>query len=147
MELTHQELWAKCCRFIQDNITADQYNTWFRDITSVSYADGRLVLMVQSSFFVDQLEERYRGVLRAGICKVYGDNVQLYYRFRTLPSDPTTTVDQKSAGSSPTILAQRKVQPPTRSSSPIPTISILSSIRAILSTTIAPATATRSPAQ
>jgi len=105
MELTHQELWAKCCRFIQDNITPDQYKNWFRDITSESYADGRLVLTVQSSFFVDQLEERYRGVLRAGIRKVYGENVQLYYRFRTVQSDP------KSAGSSPTILAQRKAQP------------------------------------
>ncbi|MDE5683875.1 MAG: chromosomal replication initiator protein DnaA [Muribaculaceae bacterium] len=111
MELTHQELWAKCCRFIQDNITADQYKNWFRDITSESYADGRLVLTVQSSFFVDQLEERYRGVLRAGIRKVYGENVQLYYRFRTVQSDPSTTIDQKSAGSSPTILAQRKAQP------------------------------------
>ena len=111
MELTHQELWAKCCRFIQDNISAEQYKNWFRDITSESYADGRLVLTVQSSFFVDQLEERYRGVLRAGIRKVYGENVQLYYRFRTIQNDPSTTIDQKSAGSSPTILAQRNAQP------------------------------------
>jgi len=111
MELTHQELWTKCCSFIQDNITAEQYKNWFRDITSESYADGRLVLTVQSSFFVDQLEERFRGVLRAGIRKVYGENVQLYYRFRTIQNDPTTTIDQKSAGSSPTILAQRKAQP------------------------------------
>lgn len=108
MELTHQELWAKCCRFIKDNITAQQYDTWFRDITSESYADGRLVLTVQSSFFVDQLEERHQGVLRAGIRKVYGDGVQLYYRFRTIQDDPLSVVDQKSVGSSPTIMAQIK---------------------------------------
>ncbi len=111
MELTHQELWAKCCRFIKDNITAEQYDTWFRDITSESYADGRLVLTVQSSFFADQLEERHQGVLRAGIRKVYGDGVQLYYRFRVIQSDNSSLIDQKSAGSSPTILAQVKAQP------------------------------------
>ena len=111
MELTHQELWAKCCRFIKDNITTEQYDTWFRDITSESYADGRLVLTVQSSFFADQLEERHQGVLRAGIRKVYGDGVQLYYRFRVIQSDNSSLIDQKSAGSSPTILAQVKAQP------------------------------------
>lgn len=110
MSQTHQELWAKCCRFIQDNITAQQYDTWFRDITSESYADGILVLMVQSSFFVDQLEERHQGVLRAGIRKVYGEGVQLYYRYRTIQGDPTSEINQKSAGSSPTILAQSKAQ-------------------------------------
>ena len=111
MELTHQELWAKCCRFIKDNITTEQYDTWFRDITAESYADGRLVLTVQSSFFADQLEERHQGVLRAGIRKVYGDGVQLYYRFRVIQSDNSSLIDQKSAGSSPTILAQVKAQP------------------------------------
>ncbi len=111
MELTHQELWAKCCRFIKDNITTEQYDTWFRDITSESYADGRLVLTVQSSFFADQLEDRHQGVLRAGIRKVYGDGVQLYYRFRVIQSDNSSLIDQKSAGSSPTILAQVKAQP------------------------------------
>ena len=110
MELTHQELWAKCCRFIKDNITTEQYDTWFRDITSESYAEGRLVLTVQS-FFADQLEERHQGVLRAGIRKVYGDGVQLYYRFRVIQSDNSSLIDQKSAGSSPTILAQVKAQP------------------------------------
>ncbi len=109
--MTHEELWAKCCQFIKDNITPQQYDTWFRDITSDSYADGRLVLTVQSSFFVDQLEERHQGVLRAGIKKVYGEGVQLYYRYRTVQSDPSTAVSQKSSGSSPTILAQSKAQP------------------------------------
>ncbi len=111
MELTHQELWAKCCRFIQDNISPHLYEIWFRDITSESYADGRLYLNVQSSFFADQLEERHQGVLRAGIRKVYGDNVQLFFRYPTVQNDPTSIVDQKSAGSSPTILAQRNAQP------------------------------------
>ena len=58
MELTHQELWAKCCRFIQDNISAEQYKNWFRDITSESYADGRLVLTVQIQHKKEQGQRR-----------------------------------------------------------------------------------------
>ena len=111
MTLTHQELWAQCCQFIKDNIPAQQYDIWFRDITSESYVDGKLVLLVQSSFFVDCLEERHQGVLRAAIKKVYGDNVQLYYRFRIDQGAPTNTSLQKSVGPSPTILAQSKARP------------------------------------
>lgn len=110
MNATHQELWAQCCQFIKDNISAQQYDTWFRDITSESYADGKLVLQVQSSFFVDLLEERHQPVLRAAIKKVYGDNVQLFYRYRVDQGTPSTSL-QKSAGPSPTILAQVKAQP------------------------------------
>lgn len=111
MNQAHEQLWARCCDFIKDNITPQQYDTWFRDITSYSFADGRLVLEVQSDFFVDQLEQRHQGVLRAGIKKVYGDGVQLYYRYRTIHDDPASTVSQKSVGSSPTIMAQSKAQP------------------------------------
>ncbi len=111
MEQTHEQLWAKCCQFIKDNVTETQFDTWFRDITSESYADGRLVLAVESSFFVDQLEERFQGVVRAGIRKVYGENVELYYKYRTLANDPATTISQRSSGPSPTILAQGKAKP------------------------------------
>ena len=87
---THQELWEQCCNFIKDNISPEQYDTWFRDIVSESFADKRLVLVVKSSFFVDLLEQRHQGVLRAGIKKVYGEGVQLYYRYRTIKNDPST---------------------------------------------------------
>lgn len=111
MSKTHNELWAECCQFIQDNLTPAQYNAWFGDISSESFVDGKLVLCVKSSFFVDQLEERYQGLLRGGIKKVYGDNVKLYYRYRTLNDDPSTTNLQRSTQQSPAILAQVKSQP------------------------------------
>lgn len=110
MNATHQELWAQCCQFIKDNISAQQFDTWFRDITCESYADGKLVLMVQSSFFVDLLEERFQPILRAAIKKIFGEGVQLFYRFRMDQGAPSTSL-QKSAGPSPTILAQSKAQP------------------------------------
>lgn len=108
MQKTHQELWAECCRFIQDNIKPEQFNAWFRDIRSCSYADGKLVLEVESDFFVDQLEERFRGVLRAGVKKVYGDNISIYYTYRAVKSDETTKVSLKSTEQSPVILSQSR---------------------------------------
>ena len=84
----YKELWAQCCQYIKDNISPAQYATWFRDIEVQSYDVAgerrRLVLKVQSSFFVDQLEERFQGVLRSGVRKTFGEGVQIVYCFRRL---------------------------------------------------------------
>ena len=113
MNSTHQELWAQCCQFIKDNISPLQYDTWFRDITCERFDEEKrsLVLMVQSSFFVDQLEERFQTVVRAAVKKVFGEGVQIIYGYRTIGNDPSTATLQKSASPSPTILAQAKAQP------------------------------------
>ncbi|MBP3537186.1 MAG: chromosomal replication initiator protein DnaA, partial [Muribaculaceae bacterium] len=97
MTSNHQELWARCCEFIKENITPEQFNTWFRDIRSESYADGRLVLEVKSQFFYDQLEERYQKLIRSGVKKVYGDGVEIYYRVPVIPGDPSTLNVQRSS--------------------------------------------------
>lgn len=107
MTSNHQELWARCCEFIKENITPEQFNTWFRDIRSESYADGRLVLEVKSQFFYDQLEERYQKLIRSGVKKVYGDGVEIYYRVPVIPGDPSTLNVQRSSRPSATILDQR----------------------------------------
>ena len=107
----HQELWAECCQFLKDNIQPQKYDTWFRDITSDSFENGRLVLLVQSGFFVDQLQERFQGVLRAGIKKVYGEGVQLFYKYRTVGVDPSSAVTQKDNAYSQTIIDHSKAAP------------------------------------
>jgi chromosomal replication initiator protein len=106
MEKTHTQLWAECCQFIKDNITPQQYESWFSPISSVGFTDGNLLLLVPSSFFADQLEERHLDVLRAGIKKVYGTGVKLYYRYFTVQNDPAAKVTQLSSAPSPTIMAQ-----------------------------------------
>lgn len=107
----HIQLWNKCSQFIKDNIPAQQYNTWFRDITSHSFENNELVLLVKSPYFVDQLEERHLDILRAGIKKVYGAGVKLYYEYYSVQNSPESKIKMKSSAPSPVILAQSKAQP------------------------------------
>ncbi len=79
MEKDHQQLWEECRRIIKDHIPPAQYDTWFRDITSLSFDGSSLTLQVPSAIFMDQLEERYLELLVAAIRKVYG-SVKLYYK-------------------------------------------------------------------
>lgn len=113
MTPTHQELWAQCSQFIKDNISPLHYDTWFSDISCMQYdaAERKLVLMVHSEFFADQLQERFQPVVRSAVNKVFGEGVNIFYCYRIVGSDPTTANIQKSVAPSPTILAQSKAQP------------------------------------
>lgn len=113
----HTELWARCSQFIKDNITPEQYDACFRNIRSEKYVPAAggvaacLVLQVESNFIVDEIEERFQGLFRAGIRKIYGDGVQVYYRTLTVKSDPGSAVLQKSTSPSHTIMAQSHAEP------------------------------------
>ena len=111
MDKNHQQLWDECRQFIKDNISPKQYDVWFRDITSISFENKDLKLMVPSSFFVEQLEERFLDVLRAAIRKVYGDGVRLYYNYNQVQGEPSTTVNVRSASPSAVIGQGVKAQP------------------------------------
>ncbi|MGM9845564.1 MAG: chromosomal replication initiator protein DnaA [Muribaculaceae bacterium] len=111
MDKDHQQLWDECRQFIKDNIAPKQYDVWFRDITSISFENRDLKLMVPSSFFVEQLEERFLDVLRAAIRKVYGDGVRLYYNYNQVQGEPSTTVKVRSAAPSAVIGQGAKAQP------------------------------------
>ncbi len=112
MSSNHTELWNKCCEFIRDNIGIDQYNTWFAAVSSLSYADRVLWLNVDATqFFVEQLEYHYRDIIRKAIKKVYGDGIELKYRFKIVSGDPDSEVRQKSTEMSPVILAQASAAP------------------------------------
>ncbi|MBD5232828.1 MAG: chromosomal replication initiator protein DnaA [Bacteroidales bacterium] len=113
MNATHLEKWEECRAFIKDNISPTHFDTWFRDITLLEFdAEAlKLVLMVQSSFFVDMLEERFQPVLRAAVKKVFGDDINIFYAYRNVGSDPSSVSVQKTAAPSPAILAQRTAKP------------------------------------
>lgn len=109
MNQTHQELWASCRDFIKDNLTPQQFETWFRDMTSVSYDNGELKLLVPSVFFIEQIEARYLPLLRAGVKKVYGPGVHIEFLYPIKKDDPESMSFQKGAEPSPSIMEQSKV--------------------------------------
>lgn len=94
--LTHTELWAQCLNILKDNLSAEQFDTWFRPIASLSYENGALTIDVPSSFYVEQIEERFLKILQATLHKVYGNDVKLFYHFDQVADAPDTGVRIKS---------------------------------------------------
>lgn len=96
-------MWDECLSIIKDNISSEQYDAWFKPITSVSYKDHMLRLMVPTRFFAEQLEERYMKILAATLFRIYGRDVQLYYDFFQIGSDPDTLITQQASKESPAV--------------------------------------------
>lgn len=96
MDKNHTELWALCLQFIKDNIGDQQYTAWFSDIVSLRFEKNELHLRVPSPFFVEYIEQKYIGVLSAGLKKVYGEGVNLYYHYNIASNEPESAVEVKS---------------------------------------------------
>lgn len=92
MNPDHQQLWGNCLKIFRDNLSTEQYNSWFEPIIPLSFDGKELWLGVPTNFFVEQLEERYFPLLKRTLCRVYGNGVQLFYKFNVVGSDPGSSM-------------------------------------------------------
>ena len=87
MTSNHIKLWEDCLRQIEDNITPEQFKSWFEPITSISFGEGKLNLMVPSPYFVEHIEAKFGDLLGKVICRVYGSGTQLFYNYHQINNE------------------------------------------------------------
>lgn len=109
--MTQQEQWDEMMGFIADNISTQQYSAWFSALTLVSFQSGELRVGVPSSYYVEQLEERYLPLIDAAVKKVYGSNVALIWCFNQIGGQADTAIQMRSSDQSATIIKDTKIAP------------------------------------
>ncbi|MDG1380995.1 MAG: chromosomal replication initiator protein DnaA, partial [Flavobacteriales bacterium] len=92
MNLNHESVWANCLSFIEDNVSAQAFKTWFVPIKAVRLEEAVLTIQVPSQFFYEWLEEHYVDLLRKSIGKELGKEARLEY---------SIIMEQPVAGASP----------------------------------------------
>lgn len=103
MEQNHIQLWEKCLEIFRDNLPAEQFDAWFKPVSSLSYTNNNLNVLVPSPFFVEQLDERYIKLITRTLHKVYGPDVKLFYHFNQVVNEPSTGVTMQSSNPSPAV--------------------------------------------
>lgn len=93
MVSNHKALWDDCLKLIKDNVTQQQFKTWFMPIVFESYSPETKTLLVQvpSSYVYEFLEQYYVGLLSKVLAHVFGTNVRLTYRIVTDKKHGITT--------------------------------------------------------
>ena len=79
MEKTPEKVWNNCLKFIQDNISEQNYETWFQPIRPIKLKQNILTVEVPSKFFYEWLEENYIDLIKATIKKELGSDGKLLY--------------------------------------------------------------------
>ena len=106
--LSHSDLWSKCLEIIKDNLDTEQYNAWFMPITSLSFENNRLTLLLPSQYYAEHIEQHYLQLLGATLKRVYGSQVKLFYKFDVVKGEPSSSVTVGSENSSAAL--SRKVE-------------------------------------
>ena len=79
MAKTAASVWSNCLKFIQDNISAQAYSTWFEPIKAIKLDQSILTIQVPSKFFYEWLEEHYIKLLKVSLQKELGSDAKLVY--------------------------------------------------------------------
>ena len=76
-----QILWSRCMEMFRNNVTEQQYQTWFSPMKIRSYDAARkdLTVYIPSQFFFEYLEEHFRRLIHLTIGRYFGDDVTLTY--------------------------------------------------------------------
>ena len=85
MQNSHKALWDNCLQLIRQNVTEQQYKTWFAPIVFESYTEAEHTLLVQvpSPYVYEYLEQYYVGLLSKVLTRCFGTSVRLTYRIVT----------------------------------------------------------------
>ncbi len=85
MQKRHEALWDDCLSLIRNNVTEQQYKTWFAPIVFESYSDDSQTVLVQvpSSYVYEYLEQYYVGLLSKVLTRCFGQGTKLTYRIVT----------------------------------------------------------------
>ena len=82
MGKTPKALWDDCLHLIRENVTEQQYKTWFAPIVFEKYdvESQTLLIQVPSRYVYEYLEQYYVTLLSKVLCRCFGTSVQLNYR-------------------------------------------------------------------
>ena len=111
-------LWDNCLKLIKENVTEQQYKTWFAPIVFEKYDEDSRTLLVQvpSMYVYEYLEQYYVNLLSKVLTRCFGQNIQLTYRVVT---DKQHGLSQQIVSEEPSTI---EPAPPTNRGNQSPTM-------------------------
>ena len=86
MDKSPKVLWDQCLQLIKQNVSEQQYDTWFKPIVFNKYivASKAVCIEVSTQFVYEYLEEHYGNLLKKVLHHYYGDGVKLFYKVQVV---------------------------------------------------------------
>ncbi len=78
-EKSYQEVWNNCLLIIRDNVTPQNFKTWFKPIKAVALENKVLTIQVPTQFCYEWLEKHYITLIKKTIKREIGKDAKLEY--------------------------------------------------------------------
>jgi len=78
-EKSYQDVWNNCLTIIRDNVTAQNFKTWFKPIKAIALEGKTLTIQVPSQFCFEWLEKHYLTLMKKTIMREIGKDAKLEY--------------------------------------------------------------------
>ncbi|MEZ4774973.1 MAG: chromosomal replication initiator protein DnaA [Bacteroidia bacterium] len=79
MTTTHVDIWKRCLQLIQEEISDQSFDTWFKPIKPIRLDQNVLTIEVPSQFFYEWLEDHYVAMLKRAVRATLGPDGRLEY--------------------------------------------------------------------
>ncbi len=74
-----EEIWNNCLSIIRDNVTIQNFKTWFKPIKAVKLENMVLTVQVPSQFFYEWIENNYITLIKKTLKRELGKDAKLEY--------------------------------------------------------------------
>ena len=78
-EKSYQEIWNNCLTIISDNVSVQNFKTWFKPIKAIALNEKILTIQVPSQFFYEWLEKNYITLIKKTLKRELGKDAKLEY--------------------------------------------------------------------
>ncbi|MDX2246374.1 MAG: chromosomal replication initiator protein DnaA [Bacteroidia bacterium] len=79
MTTTYVDIWKRCLQLIQEEISDQSFDTWFKPIKPIRFEQNVLTIEVPSQFFYEWLEDHYVALLKRAVRATLGPDGRLEY--------------------------------------------------------------------
>jgi chromosomal replication initiator protein len=106
----YEVFWREAMNQIHEEISEQEYLMWFRNMEYVASADSKVEVTVPSSFYRDQVRQRFQNSIERKLHELSGHNISL--DFRVEKREASTAVKEKGPKNSKAIPVVQKTRKP-----------------------------------
>lgn len=107
----YEPFWSEAVAHLRSKITEQEYHTWFSSMTYAGADDSQVRLYVPSSFYRDQIDQRYRSKLEESLLELSGQPLRLAFEIRRTNGATIPTADPENSSNPATTPAPRPHRP------------------------------------
>ena len=78
--MSNTQNWQSCLEFISQQVSQQDFRTWFEPMQFVSFQADELTLAVPSRFFAEYVDGHYPEMLKKALVTHFGEKVRLRYK-------------------------------------------------------------------